>query len=149
MSHGKEKAGSLRDSRVNQKGESVEFSPTTCVYKNVQETEETDSSRNIQSIKENPPKVISIVQQDTLKLERENTRALKIDQSAVSSNQGDSLDKDDGYLSSSRQTSTRYSSSCTEDNRVAIDPLTTYEKIQGRLNTYILEIKYSVKHTWL
>ena len=141
MSHGKEKSGPLRDSRINQKGESDEFSPTTCVYKNVQETEKTDSSRHTKSIKENQPKVISIVQQDTLKLERENTRALKIDQSAVSSNQGDSLDKDDGYLSSSRQTSTRYSSSCTEDNRAAVDPLTTHEKIQGRLNTYIVEIK--------
>ena len=131
MSHGKDKAGSLRESRTNRKGESDEFSPTTGVYKNVQETEETDSSRNIQSIKENQPKVISIVQQDTLKLERETPRALKIDQSAVSSNQGDSLDKDDGYLSSSRQTSTRYSSSCTDDNRAVVDLSTTYEKIQG------------------
>ena len=51
----------------------------------------------------------------------------------MSSNQGDSLDKDDGYLSSSRQTSTRYSSSCTDDNRAAVDPVTTYEKIQGNM----------------
>jgi len=65
------------------------------------------------------------------KIDARNTRTLKLDQSTVSSNQGDSLDKDDGYLSSSRQTSTRYSSSCTEDNRTSIDPLSQYEKIQG------------------
>ena len=141
MSHGKEKAEALRENKINLKGESVAFSPTTCVFKDVQGTERTDSSKNLQSIKENQPKAISIVQQDTLKLERENTRVLKIDQSAVSSNQGDSLDKDDGYLSSSRQTSTRYSSSCTEDNRAPVDPITTYEKIQGRLHIYILDIQ--------
>ena len=134
MSHGKEKEGSLRESRINFKGESVEFSPPTRVFENLQGTKEPDSSRDRQSIKETQPKVIGIVQQDTLKLERENPKALKIDQSTVSSNQGDSLDKDDGYLSSSRQTSTRYSSSCTDDNRAAVDPITTYEKIQGMPN---------------
>ena len=124
MSHDKEKRSSLQESRISLKGESIEFSPTRCI--------DGQSPRNSKAVKENQPRVISILQQDTLKLERES-KALKLDQSAVSSNQGDSLDKDDGYLSSSRQTSTRYSSSCTDDNRATVDPISTYEKIQGIL----------------
>ena len=121
MSSDKENPISSEESKVSIKGESVVYSPTT-------KRTEKEATKSDRSIRGTQPKLISI---DTLKLERETPRTLKLDQSTVSSNQGDSLDKDDGYLSSSRQTSTRYSSSCTEDNRTSIDPLSTYEKIQG------------------
>ena len=121
MSSDKEKAISSEESKISIKGESVEYSPTS-------KRAEKEAVKSERSIRSTQPKLISI---DTLKLERETPRTLKLDQSTISSNQGDSLDKDDGYLSSSRQTSTRYSSSCTEDNRTSIDPLSTYEKIQG------------------
>ena len=123
MSSEKEKAISSEESKISIKGESVEYSPAS-------KRAEKESVKSERSIRSTQPKLISI---DTLKLERETPRTLKLDQSTISSNQGDSLDKDDGYLSSSRQTSTRYSSSCTEDNRTSIDPMSTYEKIQGML----------------
>ena len=122
MSSDKENPISSEESKISIKGESVVYSPPT-------KRTEKEAAKSDRSIRSTQPKLISI---DTLKLERETPRTLKLDQSTVSSNQGDSLDKDDGYLSSSRQTSTRYSSSCTEDNRTtSIDPLSTYEKIQG------------------
>lgn len=120
MSHVKEKTIPLEE--IPAKDEVSAFSTVKCNIK--------EPSNDSKSVPENQTKLISIGQQDTLRLDKENP-TLKIDQSAGSSNQGDSLDKDDGYLSSSRQTSTRYSSSCTDDNKTAGDPSATYAKIQG------------------
>ena len=123
MSHGKEEVGSLQENKIGFK--SVELSPTKSVPKQ-------SSASSV--VRETQAKLAgSVAQQDTLKFEdREGIYTHRTSkQEGVSSNQGDSLDKDDGYLSSSRQTSTRYSSSCTDDNRPTVDIIPTHEKIQG------------------
>ena len=126
MSYNKEEIDPLEDNKIKLKGPKVQLTPSKYVEK--------QSSKS--SFVETQTKLISIGQQESLRLEVEGApshKASKLEKPVVSSNQGDSLDKDDGYLSSSRQTSTRYSSSCTDDNKPTSDSFATYEKIQGRI----------------
>ena len=96
MSHNKEEIVPLEDNKIGLKGPKVQLTPSKYVEKQSPKS----------SFVETQTKLISIGQQESLKLEVEGApshRATKLEKPAVSSNQGDSLDKDDGYLSSSRQ----------------------------------------------
>ena len=136
MSRGNEKVGSLDENR----GSSSISTPTNAKLGSIKSRPAENQPRADSSVSsEIESKLICGVREGIIKFKVEGVSAQstsKFDQSnPLSSNQCDSLDKDDGYLSSSRQTSTRYSSSCTDDNRpttvdISITPVN--EGIQGK-----------------
>lgn len=124
MSRGNEKIDSLEENR----GSSSVSTPTNVKLRSIKSRPAENQPRTDSGVSsEIQSKLICGVREDIFKFKVEGVTAQsigsKFDQKSnpLSSNQCDSLDKDDGYLSSSRQTSTRYSSSCTDDNRPAID----------------------------
>ena len=142
MSRGKEKIDSLEANRGS--SQSISTPPTYVKLRSIKSRPTEDQPRTDLGVSsEIQSKLICGVREDIIKFKVEGVTAQsigsKFDQQSnpLSANQGDSLDKDDGYLSSSRQTSTRYSSSCTDDNRPAVETFPPVnEGIQGKTRTY-------------